>query len=60
MIDITEYCDNEMWIVTSNERVLLHEFVNCDDEDELREFADRNFTYREDQFDELVVAFRIA
>lgn len=53
-MDITQYGEQELSLHVQNTEWLYHEFMQCEDEDDLRTLVDPEFTYTEEQFEELV------
>lgn len=52
--DLTAHGEQELSLHVLNTEHLYHEFMRCDDADDLRAVVDSEFTYTDEQFEELV------
>lgn len=52
--DLTSYGEQELSLLVQNTEHLYREFMRCDDEADLRKLVNDEFTYTDEQFEELV------
>jgi hypothetical protein len=52
--DLTQYGEQELSLHVMNTEHLYRQFMRCDDESDLRRVVDPEFTYTDEQFEELV------
>lgn len=52
--DLTQYGEQELSLNVLNTEHLYRAFMRCDDEADLRGLVDPEFTYTDEQFEELV------